>query len=123
MDYEAMTVPKLRALARELGLMPSKGSGTGGRVVKGDIITALLGSPDRAAEVAEVRGDPAKTYTLDLEYEFTEAHSGYEPGDRVINYPRILGQELLEKGILKPARGGFRGSNPRGVVRKPREDK
>lgn len=123
MDYAKMTMPKLRALARELGLMPSKGSGSGGRVIKKDLLSVLAGAPETVAEIQATRGDPAKRYAMDLEYEVVQSFGGYESGDSVMNYPRILGQELLEQGKIKPKRGGFQGSNPKGIVRRPHEDR
>ena len=111
MDYESMSMKDLKALAKELGVLPS------GRPKKSDIIKALQpGGPAPAPK--EQPATSQQLYEFDHTYVVLKPFSGYEPGDRVSNFARTKGLMLVKEGMMKLDKDAPPASNPNAVAKK-----
>ncbi len=109
MKYDRMSKMQLETLATEAGL-EIIGSGRNGSILKSDLIAAL--EVPRVEEIAE---EPVRLrYQMDKGYEVLEAFGGHPVGEIVVNLPRWLGQEQLEKGALRET--DVHCSNPNAVT-------
>ncbi len=113
MNYEKMTVKQLKAMAKELGVLPS------GRVRKEDLIAALQpgGAPEPEGPSEQWKTPSQEVYQFDRMYVVQEPFSGYEKGDRVSNLPRSLGLMLVEEGKIKLDKSSPRATNPNAIAR------
>ena len=112
MNYEKMTVKELRAMAKELGVLPS------GRVKKQDLIDALQpGGPSEPEGPSEQWRTSQEVYQFDRMYRVEKPFNGYEVGDLVSNFNRTLGLARVADGSIKLVEGAPRASNPRAVAR------
>lgn len=115
MDYEDMSVSKLSALAEELNVLPEKGSGAGGRVLKDDLLDALK----VGAAAVQAALPSQQKYKFDTRYRVVkEGLSNHPVGAVVLNLPRTLGIMAVEEGLIEEIPGAPKVSNPRARISK-----
>ena len=113
MNYQRMSTKNLKALAKELGVLPK------GRPSKDEIILALEPGGPPTAKSPEEQWEPTsqEAYQFDRMYIVKKPFSGYEPGDEVINFPRAQGLMLVKDGSIKLKESSARATNPNAIAR------